>query len=85
MEKPWFGHGFYSFRWVVPPFRTFEPWQAHNELLQQFFCYGVLGVVATVGLYFVFFRQLRHTSDSGLVRLGTALLLFALIRGVVDT
>jgi O-antigen ligase len=85
MEKPWFGHGFYSFRWVVPPFRAFEPWQAHNELLQQFFCYGVLGVVAAVGLYFAFFRQLRRTSDSNLVRLSTALLLFALIRGVVDT
>ena len=85
MEKPWLGHGFYSFRWVVPPFRDFEAWQAHNELLQQFFCYGVLGVIAVVGLYWALFRQLRHTRQARLARLGTALLLFALIRGLVDT
>ena len=85
MERPWLGHGFYSFRWVVPPFHDFEAWQAHNEILQQFFCYGVLGVIAIFGLYWALFRQLRHTRQTRLAKLGTALLLFALVRGLVDT
>ena len=69
----------------MPPFHDFEAWQAHNEILQQFFCYGVLGVVAVLGLYWAFFRQLRHTRQTRLAKLGIALLLFALVRGLVDT
>ncbi len=85
MEKPWLGHGFYSFRWVVPLFGDFEAWQAHNELLQQFFAYGLVGVLVVIALYWVFYRQLRSTPSCGLKTLATALLVFALVRGIVDT
>ena len=44
LKSPWLGHGFYSFRFVIPVVGAFEPWQAHNELLQQFFCYGIVGL-----------------------------------------
>jgi len=85
VEKPWFGHGFYSFRWVVPPFGDFEAWQAHNEFLQQFFSYGVVGVVVVAILYSVFLLQARRSASCDLKTLAYALLIFALIRGLVDT
>ncbi len=85
LEKPLLGHGFYSFRWVVPPFGDFEAWQAHNEFLQQFFSYGVVGVVVVAILYAVFFLQVRRSASCDLKTLAYALLLFALIRGLVDT
>jgi exopolysaccharide production protein ExoQ len=85
MEKPWLGHGFYSFRWVVPLFGDFEAWQAHNEFLQQFFAYGIVGVFLVLALYWVFYRQVRVTPNCGLKTLATALLIFALVRGIVDT
>ena len=85
MERPWLGHGFYSFRWLVPPLHNFQPWQAHDELLQQFFCYGVLGVVVTIALYVALCRQVHQSSRNRLTRLASALLIFALVRGLVDT
>ncbi len=85
VEKPWLGHGFYSFRWVVPPFGDFEAWQAHNEFLQQFFSYGVVGVIVVAILYSVFLLQVRRSASCDLKTLAYALLIFALIRGLVDT
>lgn len=85
MEKPWLGHGFYSFRWVMPPFGDFEAWHAHNELLQQFFAYGVVGALLVVTLYYSFYRQLRSSPNSEQKTLAGALLILALVRGVVDT
>lgn len=84
-EKPWLGHGFYSFRWVVPLFGDFEAWQAHNELLQQFFAYGVAGVAAAIALYLNLYRDLQKARGAPQRVLGSALLLFALVRGLVDT
>jgi exopolysaccharide production protein ExoQ len=85
VEKPWLGHGFYSFRWVVPPFGDFEAWQAHNEFLQQFFSYGVVGVVVVAILYSVFLLQVRRSANCDLKTLAYALLILALVRGLVDT
>ena len=48
-EKPWLGHGFDSFRWLFPLFDDFQPWQAQNEVIPQFFAYGVVGVLLVVG------------------------------------
>ena len=44
LERPWIGHGFHSFRNVIPPFGTFEAWHAHNEVIQQFYAYGAVGL-----------------------------------------
>ncbi len=84
LEKPWLGNGFYSYRSIVPPFGQFEAWQAHNELLQQFFSFGILGVIAVIGLYWAFFRQIRRSPASSLNTLAATLLVFALVRGVAD-
>ncbi|HWW98239.1 MAG TPA: O-antigen ligase family protein [Edaphobacter sp.] len=85
LEKPIFGHGFYSFHYVVPLFGEFLAAHAHNELLQQFFILGVAGVVLVVGLYWVFFRQIRRAPRSSLKTLAAGLLVFALVRGLADT
>ena len=85
VEQPWIGHGFHSFRNVIPPFGSFEAWHAHNELLQQFYAYGGMGVALVVSLYVSLFRQIRNANSSRSRSTLTALLLFILIRGLTDT
>jgi exopolysaccharide production protein ExoQ len=83
-EKPWFGHGFYSFRTLIPAFGNFAPWHAHNELLQQFFEFGAAGVVIVVGVYWTFYRLVRRAAESELRALAIALMIFALVHGLTD-
>jgi exopolysaccharide production protein ExoQ len=85
IKKPFLGNGFYSYRFIVPPFGKFEAQQAHDELLQQFFSFGLLGVLLTITLYWLIFRQIRRATPSHLKTLAATLLLFALIRGLTDT
>jgi exopolysaccharide production protein ExoQ len=85
IKTPWVGHGFYSLRYVIPSVGDFEPWHAHNELLQQFFCYGAVGVVAFIGLYASFIRTVRQYRQSVFATLAGALMVFAVVRGLVDT
>jgi O-antigen ligase len=85
VKKPVLGNGFYSYRFIVPPFGTFEAQQAHNELLQQFFSFGAVGALLTIALYWLFFRQIRRAPSSHLKTFAATLLLFALIRGLTDT
>jgi hypothetical protein len=84
IKKPFLGNGFYSYRFVVPPFGKFEAQQAHDELLQQFFSFGAVGVLLTIAIYWIFFRQIRRVAPSHLKTLASSLLVFALIRGLVD-
>ena len=85
LEKPWFGHGFDSFRWVFPSFNQFLPNHAHNELLQQFFAYGALGVIVAIGVYWSFYLQVRTSRQSALRSFAMAVLILVLVRGLVDT
>jgi len=86
LEKPWLGHGLHSFRAVVPAFGVFEAWHAHNELLQQFFTYGIVGVVLVMALYGSLFMQARRVAAKEPLGLLTrALLLLVVIRGLTDT
>ena len=84
-EQPWIGHGFHSFRNVIPAFGTFEPWHAHNELIQLFYAYGVVGIFLFVAIHGSFFQQLRRLPRSPRQALFLGLLLFILIRGLADT
>jgi exopolysaccharide production protein ExoQ len=84
LEKPLLGNGFFAYRFVVPTFGQFQAFQAHDDLLQQFFSFGAVGVILTIALYWVFFRQIRRAPASGLKNLSGALLLFALVHGVTD-
>ncbi len=95
LERPWFGHGFYSFRALVPAFGSFEPWHAHNEILQEFFEYGLPGIGVVVGLYTSMLSGVKRFADrAGAAaiprtrsygRLVSVLVLFALIHGLTES
>lgn len=87
LQQPWIGHGFHSVWKVIPPFGVdqFEARHAHNELLQQFYAYGVTGVVIVVAIYGSVFRSLRSLANGPVKTLFLALLLFTIIRGLADT
>jgi len=84
-EKPWIGHGFHSFRNVVPAFGDFEPWHAHNELLQLFYSYGMIGLLLFIVVYGSLYLQLHRLPKSSNKALFLGLLLFIAIRGLGDT
>jgi hypothetical protein len=87
IQKPWVGHGFHSVWKVIPPFGIdqFEARHAHNELLQQFYAYGAVGVVMLVTIYGSLFRNLRKLGGSSLKTLFLGMLLFVAVRGLADT
>jgi exopolysaccharide production protein ExoQ len=81
----WIGHGFDSWWKVVPPFGDhFEARHAENELLQQLYAYGVLGVITLVGLYGSLYRQVRRLPRSPVRVLFLGLLLFIVVRGLAE-
>ncbi len=85
LEQPWIGHGFHSFRNVIPPFGSFEAWHAHNELLQQFYTYGVVGIVLLIGTYGSLYRYARRAAGPETRLLVASLLIFVVVRGLADT
>lgn len=86
LTKPWFGNGFNALWHVIPPFGPdrFEARHAENEVLQQFFAYGTVGIFLLVGLYGSLFRQIRriHVRPRRLLLL--SLLLYVLVRGLAE-
>lgn len=85
LEQPWIGHGFHSFRNVIPNFGPFEPWHAHNELLQLFYAYGAVGILLFFMVYGSFYLQIRRMRLSSYKAFFYGVLLFILIRGLGDT
>lgn len=87
VQQPWVGHGFDSAWKVIPPFGAdqFQAAHAHNELLQQFYIYGVVGLVLFAGIYGSLFVQIRRMVATPQRALLFALLVFVLIRGMADT
>jgi exopolysaccharide production protein ExoQ len=85
VQKPWIGHGFHSVWKVIPPFQEFEARHAHNELLQQFYAYGAVGVFMLVAIYGSVWRQLRRISDPSLRTFFLGMLLFIVVRCTADT
>jgi exopolysaccharide production protein ExoQ len=84
VEQPWIGHGFDSMWKVVPHFGTFEARHAENELLQQFYSYGVAGIVMLCGLYGSLYRQLHRLSRGPLETIFISLLFFVIVRGLAE-
>ena len=81
----WIGHGFDSWWKVVPPFGDhFEARHAENEVLQQLYAYGILGIVLLVGLYGSLYRQVRRLPRSPVRVLFLGLLLFIVVRGLAE-
>jgi exopolysaccharide production protein ExoQ len=87
IQQPLIGHGFHSVWKVVPAFGSdqFEARHAHNELLQQFYAYGVVGVCMFAGIYGSLWFQLRKLTAGSRRTFFFALILFVLIRGMADT
>ena len=83
-EKPWFGHGFYSFKSLVPSLGEFVPVHAHNELLHQFFELGAVGAAIVIGIYAAFLMRAWRSTRSELRTLAIALWIFAVVRGLTD-
>lgn len=81
----WIGHGFDAWWKVVPPFGdNFEARHAENELLQQLYAYGLLGIVMLVGLYGSLYRQVRRLPRSPLRVFLLSWLLYIVIRGLAE-
>lgn len=87
LQQPWFGHGFDSVWKVVPPFgpEQFEAPHAHNELLQQFYAYGVIGIFIFGGIYTSLYRQIRRLANDPTKHFFFAFLLFVLVRGLAES
>jgi len=85
IKRPWVGYGFYSVWKVIPSFGEFEARHAHNEVIQQFYSYGAMGICMMAGLYGSFYRQIRRFTSGSLRTFYLSLLIFVLIRGIADT
>jgi exopolysaccharide production protein ExoQ len=85
LEQPLIGHGFDSMWKVVPPFgpEKFEARHAENELLTQFYAFGIVGVCLLIGIYGSLYRQIRRLEGPVKIVL-LSLLLFVAVRGVAE-
>lgn len=86
LDKPWIGNGIDAMWKVFPPFgrEMFEARHAENELLQQFFAYGVAGIVMLAGLYGSLYRKILALRRSPSKAVLLAIMLFVLIRGLAE-
>jgi exopolysaccharide production protein ExoQ len=86
LSRPWFGNGFDAMWKVMPPFGgdLFEARHAENELLQQFFAYGIFGVALLVGVYGSLYRKARALSRGPERSALTAFLIFVIVRGFAE-
>lgn len=86
VEKPWFGNGFDAMWKVAPPFggELFEARHAENEFLQQFFAYGICGVVLLTGIYGSLYRRIRALPRTPQRTALVAFLIYVLVRGLAE-
>ena len=86
LEKPWVGNGIDSMWKVAPPFgpERFESRHAENEVLQQFFAYGLAGVAMLAGIYGTLYQSIRGFPRSPTRAVFHGLLLYILIRGLAE-
>jgi O-antigen ligase len=86
LDKPWIGNGIDSLWKVAPPFgpELFEARHAENEILQQFFAYGLVGVVMLAGIYGTLWQSIRRLPRNSTRGVLNGLLLYILIRGLAE-
>ena len=72
---------------VIPPFGSdqFEAAHAHNELIQQFYAYGIVGVCLFAGIYWSLYRHIHRLMRGPRKAFFLAFLMFILVRGFADT
>lgn len=86
LDKPWFGNGMDAMWKVFPPFGRdmFEARHAENELLQQFFAYGVVGIVMLAGMYASLWRRIARLPKGTPKAVLTAIMAFVVVRGLAE-
>jgi exopolysaccharide production protein ExoQ len=84
LQQPWIGHGFDSMWKVVPTFGTFEARHAENELLEQFYSYGVAGVALLCGVYGSLYGKIRRLTRGPLRLIVVSMLIFVVVRGFAE-
>ena len=86
LDKPWIGNGIDSMWKVSPPFgpELFEARHAENEVLQQFFAYGLVGIAMLAGIYGTLYQSIRKLPRNSSRAVLNSLLLFILIRGLAE-
>jgi exopolysaccharide production protein ExoQ len=86
LKRPWLGNGFDAMWKVAPPFggELFEARHAENELLQQFFAYGLCGVAMLIGIYGSLYRRIRDLPQGPERNALTAFLIYVAIRGLAE-
>lgn len=86
IQQPWLGHGFDSAWKVIPPFGPdqFEAAHAHNELIQQFYAYGLVGICLFTGIYWSLYRHIHRLMRGPRKTFFLAFLIFVLVRGTAD-
>jgi len=86
IDQPWIGHGFDSMWKVIPPFGPdqFEARHAENELLQQFYAYGAVGILILGGLYGSLYRRIRRLPQGPLKMVFLSILFFVFVRGLAE-
>jgi exopolysaccharide production protein ExoQ len=87
VQQPLIGHGFDSAWKVIPPFGPdqFEADHAQNELLQQFYAYGAVGLCMFIGIYGGIYRHIRKLMKGPEKTFFLSFLLFIVVRGTADT
>jgi O-antigen ligase len=85
-EKPWIGNGIDALWKVAPTFgpELYETRHAENELLQQFFAYGLIGIILLTGTYGSLYRSIRRLPRTPTRAVLAALLLYIVIRGLAE-
>jgi hypothetical protein len=86
LNHPWFGNGFDAMWKIAPPFGgdLFEARHAENELLQQFFAYGLCGIVLLAGIYGSLYKQIRLIESLPVRSLLFGLLIYVVVRGLAE-
>lgn len=86
LQHPLIGNGFDAMWKVAPPFggELFEARHAENEILQQFFAYGVCGIVLLAGVYGSLFRCVRRSHENPTRTAVFAILIYVVVRGVAE-
>ncbi len=71
---------------LCPPFgnEMFEARHAENEVLQQFYSYGVCGLVMLVGIYGSLWRRIRKLRHSSVKVILLSTLIYVVVRGFAE-
>lgn len=83
-DRLWFGHGFDSMWNVLPAFGTFEARHAENEVLEQFYSYGVAGLLLLGGVYASLYRSIRRLAPAHWKVVGISVIVFVVVRGIAE-